>query len=159
MVSTNNGVPKISLRNLATRAPRVTGEFLQNVPIGFATFIRDPACAGFIDHIVGRDNDVAMMLADMRVRNVTFCTNQQLKRWVGKVWLPATVIPVKRGLAYWHRVASIIWNIYAGAVELRRRTYVAIRREISRIALADRRRRSKMLAARKRRRARKDGDG
>src|SRR5438874_2433104 len=42
-------VPNNADRKLATRAPKVTSDFLQGVPTGFPSFIRDPACGAFID--------------------------------------------------------------------------------------------------------------
>jgi len=130
---------------------------LQCVPTGFATFIRDPVCGGFVDHIVGGDNDVAVLLAELRQRlPARVRTRQQLRKWVGYVWLPSTIHPVKRGRSYWQRCASIIWKIYTTTADLRRRTKKAIQKEMERIARADERRCAKMLAARERRRARRE---
>jgi hypothetical protein len=150
-------VPKDIHRNLGTRAPKVTGEFLQGVPTGFASFIRDPVCAAFVDRLVGEDNDVALLVSDLRRGQVVnHTTRANFKRWVANVWLPTTVNPVKRGPAYWQRVASVVWEICEGLVDLRHRTKKAIQKEMERLARADRRARSKLLAARERRKARRE---
>jgi hypothetical protein len=44
----------------------VTSDFLQGVPTGFGTFICDPICGAFLDRVVDGDNDVAMLVAELR---------------------------------------------------------------------------------------------
>jgi hypothetical protein len=148
-------VPNSAGRNLGTCAPKVTGEFLQGVPTGFAYFIRDAACAPFVDRLVGTNNDVALLLSHLRRDDtVNPGSRAHLKKWVADVWLQRTIQPVKRGAAYWQRVAAVIWEIYETARDLRHRTKRALKLEIERLGRADRRKRSKMLAARVRRKAR-----
>jgi hypothetical protein len=79
-------------------------------------------------------------------------TRAQLKRWIKDIWLPNAVHPVKRPASYWQRLGSVIWENYETAVDLRHRTKRAIKKEMERLAHADKRKRSKMLAARERRR-------
>jgi hypothetical protein len=146
-------VPKDTQRKLGTRAPKVTSTFLQAVPTGFATFIRDPVCGAFIDSVIGEKNDVAALLSELRHRLPPVVhTRAQLKRWIKDIWLPNAVHPVKRPASYWQRLGSVIWENYETAVDLRHRTKRAIKKEMERLAHADKRKRSKMLAARERRR-------
>jgi hypothetical protein len=154
-MSTGTYVPKHSMRSLATRAPRITGEFLQGAPTGFGAFMRDPVYAAFVDRIVGIDNDVAMLVAELRRLGLDKKKRMWLRSWVLREWLPSTVDPVKRGQAYWARVASMVWEIYETVLDLRHRTKMAIKCEIRRIACADKRKHAKMLAARKRRKRRR----
>ena len=155
---TQTAVPNKPIRTLATQAPKVTGEFLQRVPMGFASFICDPVCAAFTDRLVGEHNDVARLISELRAGSVANHTSrEQFKTWVVDIWLVRTVNPVKRGRAYWKRIASIVWSIYADTTDLRHRTKVAIKKETERLANGDKRKRKKMLAARARRKARRNG--
>lgn len=147
-------VPNNAERKLATRAPKVTSRFLQGVPTGFASFINDAVCGEFMDRLLGTDNDAAFLLSELRRLSPACVTSRgRLKRWIGETWLVSTTHPVKRGQAYWHRVGSIIWEVYESALDLRHRTKRAIKLEVERLARADKRKAKKVLAARARRKA------
>jgi hypothetical protein len=144
-------VRKHSRRTLATRAPQIGGDFVQVVPVRFAAFLRD--CAPYLDWMTGTDSDSAMLVAELRRLNVNPQNRKQLKSWVIDEWLPHH--PVKRGVSYWARAASFVWNIYAHAIDQRHRRAMAIKKEMQRIACADKRKHAQMMRARARRKARR----
>lgn len=149
-------VPTKPLRKLGTQAPRVTDKFIWRAPTGgIADFTNDPIYFHFTLRLVG-DGDAARLLKDMRSAGVpNFHKVSAFKRWVTDVWLQRTVNPVKRGRSYWQRIARIVWEIFDTTHDLRRCARFALKKEMERIANADRRTHKKMVAARKRRKLRR----
>src|SRR3954471_23454411 len=121
---------------------------------GLRVVYSDAVCGEFMDRLLGLDNDAAFLLSELR-RLAPACATSRglLKQWIGETWLVGTTHPVKRGQAYWHRVGSIIWEVYESALDLRHRTKRAIKKELERLARADKRKAKKVLAARARRKA------
>jgi hypothetical protein len=170
-------VPTVPLMNLGTFVPTVGSDFLQGVPEGFVRFIQDRGCEPFIDGLIGCNNPAAFMLKDIRQKvrvgagarqpahffrvveqiEANAETRKQFKRWIRDVWFPARGNPDGRGPAFWLRIGAMLWSLYQGTLDLRKRAEIAVEQEVKRIENHEKRREDKKQKARIWRRERKVG--
>jgi hypothetical protein len=138
---------EIELRAPATpEAPIVAGPLLRGNPVSFVKFLRDEQCDVYCRFLFGEHNTSAgTMLAELR-KALDFPafyhgrpgklsrqarTKKLLKKFARRAYRGD---PDRRGVAFWERVAWLIWNASAALTALRARAEKIKQLEIQRIA-------------------------
>ncbi|MDO8874695.1 MAG: hypothetical protein Q8M24_16245 [Pseudolabrys sp.] len=137
--------------------PVVAGTILTGAEIGFLEFLTDPASADYCELLLGgQATSAATMLREFRkATEFHFFGHRHAKpgrkkpRNPGMLTAPASATkkllkkyarlayrgdPERRGVAFWERVAWLVWNCYATLMALRCRAETIRQQELKRMA-------------------------
>jgi hypothetical protein len=123
----------------APEAPIVATPLLRAPPVSFIKFLRDEQCGAYCDLLFGKhDTSAGTMLAELR-KAIDFPafyhgrpgklsrqarTKKLLKKFARRAYRGD---PDRRGVAFWERVAWLIWNASVALTALRARADQAAR--------------------------------